>query len=355
MAFKSHFFEKAKWETKRGALYVSLKEGIVSTVGASGSSGMLKAAMGWLTGSANGSLTALLGLGAVGGLSAGLVYMDYRKNLDLLAQDYAEEIGAKLRKDPKKVDAEDVLTVAYGDPNRGIEPNVALRDAIGQERKAMGFGIVFSIIASIGAMALAPVLLGAVGLAALHGGALAFLAHGLAGLVCYNAIKIPLHMVGDKIFGLDEDTPIDRIEKIGKMVEKGQAISREQILSVYVASNPDLSAYIKNRFGAEFDELDAEGQSRAATMMQRYLPLDAVAEAVTTKRICATELAFTVQGDVSGVALDTWQAPPKSLIEKMIGKASGVFSHENPELPQGDVPHNQQLPNHQHPHSHHRY
>ena len=326
MAFKPHFAEEASWRTKRSAIYVSAKESIISACGHVGGMEMLRGAAAFVAGNAGGgNLLALVGVGTIGAISAGLTLLDHYQKLDHLAEDYAEEIAAKLKKRPQDVTRKDLEIVANGDPSRGIAPNYALREKLRHENKCMAFSVAFSVIASLGAIALAPLLVAAIpGLAAATG-IVHLVASGLAGLLCYNAIKAPLHAVGDKLFGLDEQQTTDRIHQVGQAVEQGQNISREQVLSLYVGSNPELANFVQSRFGGEYDGLSTENQQRAATFMSRYLPLDAVCEAINNKRLCATELAFVLQGDMSGVPLDAWQTPPKSLIDQVIGKADHLL------------------------------
>ena len=304
---------------------------------------MLRSATAFIGGWAGGNLLALVGVGTIGAISAGLTLMDHHKRLDLLAEDYAEEIAAKLKKNPKDVTRDDLDIIAKGDPSRGIEPNHALQEKLSHERKCMGFSLLFSVAASLGAIALAPLLVGAIPMLAGLTGLAHVVVSGAAGLLCYNAIKMPLHAMGDKLFGLDHETTIDRIKTIGEAVEQGQGISREQVLSLYASANPELANFIQSRFGGRLEDLPPETQQQAAAFMNRYLPLEAVAEAVNTKSICATELAFVVQGDTSGVPLDAWQTPPKSMIDQMLGKATGMFTQAEHKL-EHFAPHKPHLP-----------
>ncbi len=76
------------------------------------------------------------------------------------------------------------------------------------------------------------------------------------GLATYNAVKIPLHWMGDKLFGLDKETTHDRIVSLQREHEAGKAISREQVLSVFAGANPQLDRFIAAEYGKQFDKLD---------------------------------------------------------------------------------------------------
>jgi len=222
----------------------------------------------------------------------------------------------------------DLEIVAKGDPSRNIPPNKVLAEEIKKENRCMAFGIVFSVVASLAAIALAPLIISAIpGLAALaESGAIAHtLIKGAAGLLMYNAVKKPLHALGDKCFHIDSETTADRIKLIGEGVERGQVISQEQILGVYVSSDKRLANYVKLNYGTDYDHLSTAKQNNLVNALNQDLRLDVVAEAINSKRICSTELAFAVQGEASGVRLDEWRAPPKSIVDEMLGKAQDVF------------------------------
>jgi len=121
------------------------------------------------------------------------------------------------------------------------------------------------------------------------------------GLGTYNAVKFPLHWVGDKVFGLDEETTHDRIVSLKKDREAGKVISREQVLSIFAGAHPQLDSFVTEQYGQPFDKLDLESKQRVADEIEKLIPLERLTSDINSGKINATELAFAVDGQISGV------------------------------------------------------
>jgi len=125
--------------------------------------------------------------------------------------------------------------------------------------------------------------------------------HAVIGMLAYKAIEEPVHWIADKMFGLDDKTVNDTIIGIERDREAGKAISREQVLSAFVAANPELDKLIVANYGKHFDDLDLATKQRATNDINQMIPLDRLTQDINAGRVHATELAFAVHGQASGV------------------------------------------------------
>lgn len=327
MTLKSHIVKDAKWSLKHNAIYAGAKEFIIGCCGGQGAK-MLAGAAAFLAGDPT-HLLALVGVAAVGAVSAALTIMRSNEQLDDLAEDYAEEVGKKLMKDPKRVTRHDLEIVAKGDPARGIEPNHVLAEKLAKEKRSLAVGVVISVAATLAALWLAPALIGALPMLApvMHASPLMHvLISGFSGVLMYHATKAPLHGIADKLFHIDEKTTVDHIHDLGKQVHKGKhPVSQEQVLGIYVSADKKLAQFIVERFGVAYDDLSDEGKKQAVTLMSRHLPLESVTAAINNKHICVTELAFLTQNDRSGVGTGEWHDRPTTMSEQVMRSANRAY------------------------------
>ncbi|NBX03645.1 MAG: hypothetical protein EBR02_06250 [Alphaproteobacteria bacterium] len=292
----------------------------------------------------------LVGLAVISSISAVLTLLDGRAKEEILRQDYAEEIGAKLGKDPSTVTKDDLRLVAKGDPARGIAPNMVLQEKLKELDKSTWMNVAVSVVTTLSTIALMGWLQAPGGLLA-EGGAIAnFLghglpgkiAHGMIGLLSFNLIKAPLKMIG-RVFGMDKETTADKIDNLSQVIERGEGITREQVLDVYISSHKAMGIGIQKMFdNKKYDEMTPVEQKQVADFllspvrretlppeMQVLIDVDAVVSGLNNKRFNSSELAFAVQGDRSGVGCDECQsvlAQPKGLMTQVWDVAKSIFS-----------------------------
>ena len=246
----------------------------------------------------------LVMVGLAAGVSASLTQMDYIHRKDNIKDLYKEELSARLGKPLKKLTRDDLDTLG--------KENQVVHEELQQIKKQRTFGVAMSFVASMVALTMVVLVLPEVvaaatgvagGHAAMHalgwGGALALKA--VTGLLTYNAVKQPLHHVADKLFDLDYTTTHDHIVGLKREREAGRNITREQVLSVYASANPTLDHMISREYGKKFDALSPDKKAIAAMEMGKLIPLDKLATDINTGKINVTELAFAVEGQMSGV------------------------------------------------------
>ena len=239
----------------------------------------------------------MLAIGLTAAISAGLTLMDYNHKRDNLKDLYKEELSSLTGKAKDKITTADLDQLAKG--------NATIDEEIRRSKKQRNIGVFISFAASMAALSIVAVAAPAFGLAAasfttLAGiGTIAF--NGIAGLIAYQAVKEPLHKVADFLFHIDDRTVNDHIVAIVRDREMGKIISREQIMSAFVAAHPELDQMIVNSYGKHFDDLALADKQRAVQQINQMIPLDAIAIDINSGRINATEIAFMAQGQSSGV------------------------------------------------------
>ena len=250
----------------------------------------------------------IFAIGLTAALSAGLTVMDYNHKLYTLKDLYKDELASLSGKSKDKVTVDDLSKLA--------KSNSSINEEINRSKKQRNFGVFLSFAASLVALSVVsfavPPLLVSMGIistvsagTATWGAFFAAVAvKGTVGLATYQAVKTPLHAIADKLFGLEEKTTNDYIVAISRDRAAGKIISREQVLSAFVAANPELDNMIVAKYGKHFDDLDLPLKQRATQEVNQIIPLDRLTLDINAGKINVTELAFSVEGQVSGVYHD---------------------------------------------------
>ena len=279
---------------------------------------------------------AVIGLAA--GVSAGLTQMDYQHRKDSLAEMYKEEISLKLG---KKIDG-----VGRSDLDKLAPTNYVIDEELRRNSKQRTFGVALSFIASMASLAVIRIVLpallgptlgiGVEGAQSFMQEAGTFLIRGAAALITYQLVKDPLHAIADKLFDIDKVTVNDGIVSIGNDRKAGKAISREQVLSVFVAAHPQLAQFIVRNFGQHYDNLSLDDKKRATTELNKIIPLDKLTLEINSGKTNVTELAFAVQGEISGVDHERFvpRDKPRGFFGSMfasVGRMLGLTSDATPD------------------------
>lgn len=254
------------------------------------------------------------------GLQALTTWRNERFQEGKLVDAYREEIGAALDKEPQEVGIADYRLVAEGSLHRGIRPNPVLKQAL--ERNESKHLMQFLTTAFAGALTGLGLLMFSGGVTALGqevdsiqqnvyaffgveslAGAGAALTGTLfaSGLVM-GLLNRALDFTGERLFGMTRTTAHERIQDIRRSVERGQEVTPQQVLGVFVATEPVLDRAIEEHFGQPYQRLNALEQFQALQFYADYLPVDALAAEINAGHIRPTELAFAAAGQRSGVA-----------------------------------------------------
>lgn len=276
-------------------------------------------------------------IGLSGLLSGALTQIDFLHRKETIKDMYKDELAARLNKPINLVDKNDLDVVA--------KDNKVIAQEMNQIKKQRAFGIGLSMMASMAVPAVvtfalpavAGLLAGGAAITAAGGvmaagsaalGSLGFggaIISGLTALMSYTLVKEPLHHVADKLFNLDYKTTHDVIMGLKKQREFGKNVTPEQVLSVYVAANPELGQMIKQEYGAPFDQLSPEKKHIVAKDLNKIIPLERLANDINSGKINATELAFSVEGQLSGVQFGVPEAKP-GMVEKFVDGCKKAFT-----------------------------
>lgn len=274
-------------------------------------------------------------MGGFGVVSAVSNQIEYNHERGEITDFYREELAAKNNKT--------LAQVADADLSAAEKNNATINEAVGRERNIRNLGIAASFVASIAIYTLMTLVVGhSAGSGALitsnpmAAAVIDFTTKAALGGLAYLAAKVPLMKAGTALFGLDKDTAHDLIVDITRDREKGKSITREQVVEVFISGNKQLSAYVEKSFGSEYEELPLADKVRVANTLANILPIDKIVDSINHGTTKASELAYTVQGDVSGVLPKTEMQPKKhGLIEKCAQKCKqlakyvgGMFTSE---------------------------
>lgn len=328
--------EDTGYKLKRSGLQVAGKEailllngGMAVTEGAAGGfveAGQALASLGGGIFSGMGkSLGVLVALGATTALSAGLTQMDYYHQRNLLKEAYAEEIAAKLHKNPRTLNNQDFEDMA--------RQNRTIGDAVHKAEKNRNFNVFLSVAASLASFALLGLAMNLTMFDQVPK-LVVLVAQGSVGLVAYNAVKGVLHTAGKLVFGLSKKTTNDRIMELKKDREAGKIISAEQVMAVFVDAIPQLGRMVEAGYGRRFDKLTVEDKQRATHELERLVPVARLAQEINEGKINVTELAFAVEGEISGVHhAASMEGPKKGIFSRVMAKCRNAlgFGARQPE------------------------
>lgn len=252
-------------------------------------------------------------------------YLEYKGEKENLKDAYKKEIAAQLGKVEKDVTVEDLELISTR--------NGTIRNQLTKAKRERNFGIGIISVATLASVSIALAIKGAVVATAAASGFVPWLATTAIATLAYMAIKDPLKKSVEKIFGIDRKTTHERIEKIGKDHEAGKVISDERVFAVFVHANPQIGEFIKARFGKEFDKLAVADKMAVTGQLGELLKAKQVTEDINQGRIRATELAFSVEGDYSGVLPTLGDVPKHSMMgtikEKLHHAAETLTGHED--------------------------
>jgi hypothetical protein len=241
------------------------------------------------------------GLGLSAAVSAGLVQMEYNDKCKHLCHLYKDEIRARVQTAGHKI-GEKALNVL-------AQENRTIREVLGKNKRERNLGIIVAIVSTLATLGLMSL---GVHFQMFHGmpEVPKIIAEAAVGLLTYNAISAPMRWVGKKLFALERETTHDRIAAIHKDHDLGKTVTREQVFAAFVSANKELDDFIVARFGKSFDDLDVPAKLQITENVGKRIHIDELTHCINHGKINATELAFAVEGQSSGVPPKTGDTHP---------------------------------------------
>ena len=251
-----------------------------------------------------GSVFGVFGVTIAAGISLVLNQINYQKKVSELKEMYKDEVGNQLGKSPNKVTDKDVELVAKGDPQNGLSGNKTIAEALRKLKTHRNIGMVVTtgaILGTLGILAVtglatAPIF----GAASFAAGVGTFAVKALMVFAIHSALEKPMKWAAKKVFNM-EDTTNDLISNLRLQHRNGKAVSREQVVEVFVSSNKELSTFVKDKYGRDFDNLNVQQKREVTDSFEQYLPVTDVTENLNSGRVKISELAWAVDGKSSGV------------------------------------------------------
>ncbi|MEQ1789253.1 MAG: hypothetical protein ABL857_02300 [Rickettsiales bacterium] len=249
------------------------------------------------------SLLGPIGIGVASMASVMINQAGYQRARAALRKTYKYEIAAQLDKSPEKIKDKDIELVAKGDKELGIPANKTLAEELSHLKTRRNLGMLISTVSILGTLAIILSIPGVAAGGGLSGltGAAGFAAKAFVGIAVHTLLEKPLNWAGKKIFGMDDITTHERIIDLNKEHKSGKVIGREQVLSVFVDANKGLDTFVKNEYGKSYDKLSVQEKTGVAEALEQHIPLTEITENLNSGRVRISELAFSVEGNTSGV------------------------------------------------------
>lgn len=259
-----------------------------------------------------------IGLGAIGlivgvtaGLQAFVTYREEQAGEQAIVSEYREEIATRLGIHPAGVGKEHLQLLANGSLNRNIEPNAVLYQAIQQNQNkhllrfvTTGFSafamasvlMIPGLVESLGSM-IQNLTGGSFFEPRVPGVAAAMLISGTG----MSWLNTALDQIGDRVMGLNRPTAHELIVRMKDGLERGRAVTKEQVFGVYVAADAGLAHAIEERFGKRYDQLHPQVQAQALEHYGAGYQIEQITRDINNRQIQVTELGFSAAGQASGV------------------------------------------------------
>ncbi len=300
------------------------------TVGEAGSGFIAKETVSTAVGGAAvgiGGIFSAVGISLASAASVMINQASYQSKRSSLREMYKDEVAAQLGKSPKKIKDKDIDLVAKGDPKNGIAGNKTIADELHKLVKRRNIGMLVTIVSLLGTLAIMSALLSSTLLSAggvpVAIGLDAMAAKAFAGFAIHKVLESPIKWVSKKLFHLNDVTTHERIAEINKEHRNGKVIPRAQVLGVFISANDELGKFVTSQYGKPYDQLSVQEKQAVVEALEQHIPIAKIAENLNSGRVKISELAFAVEGKVSGVAPDSVKEP-LSLVGKARSALRGV-------------------------------
>lgn len=240
----------------------------------------------------------------------------YNSKLKALREMYKDEAAMQLGKSPSQIKDKDIELLANGDPKRGLGGNKVIAEELQTLKKRRNVGMLVTVssiiltVAAISAVFAAGGAAVSIGAALNSGDYIGIAGRMVLGFITHRALENPIKKGAKKLFGMDTPTTHERIAELSKQHKKGRNISREQVLSVFVSANKDLSNFVIDNYGMHYDKLSVQQKNMVVDALEQHIPLANLTKNLNSGSVKLTELAFAVEGKISGVAPKTVKHNP---------------------------------------------
>ena len=262
-----------------------------------------------------------VGIGIAAAASVMINQADYQSKRAALRRMYKDEVGAQLGISPSKVKDRDIDLVAKGDPKKGIAGNKTIADELNKLKKRRNVGMLVTIASLLATVAViltvvAPAI-ATTGAALTVGGLITKL---IAGFTIHKILESPIKKFSKKIFHLNEVTTHESIVELNKEHRNGKTLSRAQVLGVFVSANNELSQFVTQQYERPYDKLSVQEKQLVVEAMEQHIPITDITRNLNSGTIKISELAFAVEGKISGVEPNTIKQPLS-----LVGKARNTL------------------------------
>ena len=233
--------------------------------------------LGVFAGTLGKGIAGIAGVGLAASVSAGFTQMDFIHQKSNLKDLYIDELAEKLHKPAQSVTVRDMETLA--------KHNAILSEELARAKRQRNFAVPLAITATLITFTVVLATLPLLPAWANAGDFTGFLIKAGISALTYLTVKTPLQMLGNKLFGLHDETTNDRIVELTRAHEKGVAITPEDLAPLVGKTSAssraldELAAAINSgaihATSLPFATIDEHAARRSAEQLGAETPLEA--------------------------------------------------------------------------------
>lgn len=256
-----------------------------------------------LAGTITSHMGGILGVAAGTGISAYINHLVHGHQQKELLNRYRPQLASILGKEEGDLTVDDLQAVAG--KNRSLSQELDRNRAMRNLRTGaalMGSAVAFGAVLLAASVPPLSLLGAAVAGSLFSWGGLGYVAACTA--VSFAALTVfgkGAKKLGSKLLGHDVPTVEDHIHGIDELYKKGEHITPEHVMGVFVAANRRLQKDIKSAFGKRYDKLSPDKREQAMAMFGERLPLEQVTASINDGELNPRELIFAIHGQTSGL------------------------------------------------------
>ncbi len=250
-------------------------------------------------------------------VTAALSTMTHRHRETMIMNNFREEIAASFGIMPEEVTNNHLRTLAYGNPDAGIEPHPFFEQIIRKNDKHRWIDIGGNIAGALATCLFVAFQAGKIGSIITHAAA----ATGIAALsapwvpvvgtmlvagVMAGAMDSVLTNLGMNFFGEKELSGYEILENLARQKGRGIELSQDQVMGLIAAVDPHIQQDIAQRFnGARYNTLSPSAREELIHHYNGAYDIQLITEKINRGEVKINELAFVSAGERSGVPEQT--------------------------------------------------
>ncbi|TAE34864.1 MAG: hypothetical protein EAY65_00305 [Alphaproteobacteria bacterium] len=258
------------------------------------------------------NIAPMVGLAVGMPITAAMSTMTHYVREKAILNDFRKELSAYFDIAPADVTLDHLRSLAYGNQERGIEPQPFFQEVLKRNDKnrileigsnfaaaALTMGMVTQVLAM--GIFKEGMLAGALAVGGLQVAIPLAIASGVA-MFCMNQL---FNTVGHQMFSDKGRTGYEKLESLSIDVDKQRDVTPMQVMGVVANTHPDISHALAQHYnGAKFDLLLPADQKKLFEQFEPQIHFSELADKINRGAMAPTELGFIASGTSSGRIID---------------------------------------------------